>query len=275
MLRPAILLICFLFLPLSVRAQDIATASAPAPTESVARLPTPTPDLVAQYFTDLSFQQNQYQKDYLDYVAKSKVHTTYRTITTQKERLDATRLVLITRNNLLKTYLMYLRVLLAKHSGSSPTETERLQIELSKWEAYFDEQNSIVTSLNNESDITVWSADFAQKYITVQQLLYTTLVQHEINQRTEVTAMLQSLTNQIQNSGKINSDIQWFSDLPIKFDLVAQSLSKSAATSVTRQNNPTRFYNFYPDAKLELNKAKNYLAQIATDLKVIVIKNWR
>ncbi|MFA6602511.1 MAG: hypothetical protein WCT01_01780 [Candidatus Shapirobacteria bacterium] len=265
MFRAFVFLICFISLPLAVRAQDVATASAPAP----------TPDLVAQYFTDLNFQQNQYQKDYLNYVAKSKVHTTYRTITTQKERLEATRSVLITRNNLLKTYLMYLRVLLTKHSVSSPTETERLQIELSKWEAYFDEQNSIVTSLNNESDISTWSADFASKYITVQQLLYTTLVQQEINQRTEVTAMLQTLTSQIQNSGKISTDTQWFSDLPIKFDLVTQSLTKAAATSVTRQNNPTRFYNFYPDAKVELNKAKNYLTQIASDLKVIVIKNWQ
>ncbi|MFA6518638.1 MAG: hypothetical protein WCV93_03270 [Candidatus Shapirobacteria bacterium] len=238
-------------------------------------IPTPTPNILLQYQTDYLYQRDLYQQAYLTYINKRQVHTKYQSLTTQKDKLEATKNALLARNNLLKSYLLALRVSLDPYKTQNPTETEKNQIEISKWETYFDEQNSIVSALNNEADISRWANDFKTKYISIQQVIYAALVRQEVNQKSSIIADIETLATTIQSNPNLKPEGQnWFSNLPIKIDLV-KTATNDAFNQSQRQQNQNNFINFYPSAKVELNKATGYLTEINDNLKSIVIKFWQ
>jgi len=281
-----ILALLIFLLPLTqpVFAQDVSitpeTATA-SPTLSVTNtptpLPTPTPDpniaLFQQYQKDFLFQRDLYQSSYLDYTQKKQVHTKYGTITTQKDKIDATKKVLIDRNNMMRAYTIALRTKLNINKSINSTDTEKDQIELSKWESWFDEQNSVIPALNNESDISKWSQSFSNKLISIQQFWYTALVQNETNLRQITLSNIKNLASEIQSSLQTsNPEVQqWLTSLPIKSDLVDTSLTNAANKTLVKQD-LTRFNNFYPSAKTELSKANSYLLEMDNNLKSIITK---
>lgn len=247
------------------------TSASPEATATIAP-PTPTPRLFDQYQRDYLFQYDQYQQDYLTYVDKKRVYTKYGTITTQKEKFTSAINAINSRNKAFKSYLLALRVLLDDHKSANPTQTEKNQIDLKKWEDWFNEQITVVPSINNDDDLKKWTEDFKEKYIVIQQVIYTSLVQHEINLRQLTLNQLQSIADDIKNNPQIRPESQqWLSSLTVKSDLVATSFS-NALTFTRKNQSQTKFSNFYPDARVELNKANNYLREISSDLKLTITK---
>jgi len=231
-----------------------------------------TANLFDTYKNDYLFQQKIYQETYLDYSKKKQIHTQYGTLITQKDKNEATSNVLIARNTMLKAYLMALRVKMDQYESQSPTETEIRQIELSKLEEWLEEQNTIVSSINNENDISEWAETFKSKYITIQQQIYASLIQDEINQKTLILENIKKLANEIKNSPKIKQESQqWFSGLPIKSDLIMASFDDASQKTKQKQSS-NKFQNFYPEAKISLNKANGYLTEMTENLKSIVLK---
>ncbi|MFZ2153176.1 MAG: hypothetical protein WAV41_03920 [Microgenomates group bacterium] len=233
---------------------------------------TPTPRLFDQYQKDYLFQYDQYQKDYLVYVDKKRVYTKYGSITTQKDKFNAAVTAINSRNRTYKAYLLALRVMLDEYKSADNTQTERNQIDLSKWEDWFNEQLTVVPSINNDSDLTKWINDFKDKYISIQQVIYSALVQHEINLRQLTLNQIQSLANDIKNNPQIKPESQqWISSLTVKSDLVSTSFT-NAQNFTKKSQSQSRFSNFYPDALSELSKSNNYLREISADLKLTVTK---
>lgn len=264
-----ILLLFFFLFASSVHAQE-STISA----QAITPIPTIDPKiaLFEQYKNDYFFQRDLYQKAYIDYTAKKQVHTKYGTLTTQQDKFSTTKNVLTIRNTMLKTYLIALRVDLDKYKNANPTETEKNQINLSKWEDWFNEQNLIISAYNNDADIAKWVQNFNKQYINIQKDIYTALVQHQVNFKILILNEIKLLALEIQNSPKNSvENQQWFSNLPIQSDLVLNSL-KNAVDLTSKKQTFTRFINFYSDSNKELNTANNYLVGTLRDLRSIVIK---
>ena len=257
----------------AIAQESTDSATPPVATDTpIPPSPTPTVYLFPQYQKDYLFQYAQYQQDYLRYVDKKRVYTKYGTITTQKEKFAAAITAITSRNRAFKAYLMALRVLLADYKISNPTVTEKNQIEVGKWEDWFNEQITVVPAINNDDDLRKWTEDFKEKYILIQQVIYTALVQHEINLRQMILDDLQSVASDIKNNPSIRPESQqWVSSLTVKSDLVTTGFNN--ALVYTRKNqSQTRFSNFYPDSKIELGKSNNYLREISADLKLIINK---
>ena len=258
-----------------VHAQD-STISAQTATDtaliSPTVIPTPTPRLFDQFKKDYLFQYDQYNQAYLNYIDKKQVHTKYSTITTQKDKFIAAIDAINARNKSLKAYLMALRVMLDDYKESNPTQTEKSKIDLSKWEAWFEEQLTVVPLINNDDDLRKWVEDFRLKYFVIQPVIYSALVQHESNLRQKNLNLLQDIANDIKNDTQIKPESQqWVSSLTVKSDMVNTSLN-NAYNYTTRKQNQNKFVNFYPDSRLELNKAAGYLREISSDLKLTIIK---
>ncbi len=233
---------------------------------------TPTISLINQYKQDYNFQISEYQKRYLDYVDKKEVYTKYRTVSTEKDKITATKTALFARNIMLKTYLMALRVSLDEFKSYNPTSISKTQIELSRWEDWCAEQNLIIPNLNSQQDITNWIDIFKEKYVSIQQIIYTTLTQNQINQRLEILNLTKLLSENIKNDPKTGTMLNdWLSALPIKSDLVTASL-KIATDFTTAKQLSNRFDNFYPEAKVELNRTNIYLTNMLSDLRAVAIK---
>ncbi len=258
-----------------VYAQD-STISAQTATDAASITPTsipiPTPRLFDQYKKDYLFQYDLYNQAYLNYVDKKQVHTKYGTITTQKEKFVAAIDAINARNKTLKAYLQALRVLLDEYQNSNPTATEKIKIDINKWEAWFGEQLIVVPSINNDDDLKKWAEDFKNKYTLIQPVIYSALVQHEINFRQHTLNLLQNVAEDIKNDSQIKPESQqWINSLTIKSDLVSTSLN-NALSATKRNQNQNKFVNFYSDSRVEINKANGYLRQISSDLKLTIIK---
>jgi hypothetical protein len=259
-------------------AQD-STASATPPTSqfSPTTFSSPEPTVKAvrlfdQYKKDYYFQYDLYQQNYLQYIDKKRVYTKYSTITTQKEKFQSAITAITSRNRAFKAYIVALKELLNDYKNTNPTQTEKNQIDLSKWEAWFTEQITVVPSINNDDDLKKWTEDFKEKYITIQQVIYSSLIQHEINLRQMTLDELQSAAIDIKNNPNIKPESQqWVSSLTVKSDLVSTSFSNALALTRKKQSQ-SKFSNFYPDARIELGKSNNYLREISADLKLIITK---
>lgn len=249
-----------------VYSQDVTPSTIPTPTTD------PIRTLISQYENDYRYLYDQYQKSYLNYTDKKQVHTKYGTLTTEKEKIEATKQVLIDRNKMFKAYLMFVRVSLDKFKTTNSTETAKVQIDLSKWESWFEEQSLIVGSLNNQEDIQNWATNFKTSYIQIQQVIYTAITQSEINQRQTTLETTKKLAERIQSDPALSDEgRQWFSDLPVKTDLVSSSLKNAFEETQKKQNN-NKFNDFYSQAHANIIRADKYLNDIYSDLKSVVTK---
>ena len=243
-----------------VHAQD-ATASA-----------TPTPDLFPQYQTDYLYQYNLYQQAYTDYINKKEIFAKYGTVTTQNDELLAAVNTINARSRVFKSYLMALRVMLNSYKSVNPDATAADQTNLDNWENWFDQQLTVVSAINNTHDLQLWVKNFQTKYNQIQQSIYTALVQNEVNLRQLTFSQIQSLVSDMQSDPHLKPDSQqWIQSYTDKSGLISADLND--ALSLTKKNQLLdHFSNFYPNAKTDLDQSKGYLAEIAGDLKLIIIQ---
>lgn len=233
---------------------------------------TPSPNLAVQYRQDYQYQLSTYQTKYLEYLNKKDVYTKYKTITSENDKIEAAKAVLIARNNLLKSYFLAIRVKLDEFESQDPTETEKIQIELKKWEDWADEQNLIIGNLNNQNGISDWVSLFKEKYIAIQVVSYTGLVQDQINQRRFILEKITDLSTKMRTDPKLVDQLsEWLNNLPVKSDLVNQSLQKAKLSTQTTQFGRT-FSDFYPTAKSNIYEADSYLQKMISDLRAVAIK---
>lgn len=267
-----VLLVSLFLNPIGALAQDSTSSALQTPSQAQSALQT-ADTLFNQYKNDFLYNRDLYTQSYLNYQSKVQKNTQYGSVVTQKEKTDATKEVLVARSKMLKTYSMALRTLLDKYKNFNSTDTQKSQIALSKWESWFDEQNTIVTALNNDKDIDKWAQDFVTNYIQVQIDATSALIQHEVNLKTAILENVKTLASDVQSKPEIyNPNQQWFNSLTVKYDLVTTSL-KSSQSYFNRLKLNNKFSDFYPDAKADLGKANGYLTDIINDLKLIVSKS--
>ncbi len=229
-----------------------------------------SPPVFSQYQSDYLYQYNLYQQAYSKYLEKDQVYKKYGTITVQKEKISAAIEAINARNRTFRSYFMSLRVMLEDYKTAHPDETQTIQNSLSEWENWFEQQQPIVSVIDNQNDLQKWVADFQSKYPQIQKIMYTALVQHETNLRQQTLNQIQILAQDIQNNPQIKPESQqWISTLADKSGVVSNSLN-SAISLAQKKQSSGHFSNFYSTARTELTKARNNLTEITTDLKLIV-----
>jgi len=229
-------------------------------------------ELFTQYKNDYLYLRDEYQKNYLDYLNKKNVYIQYHSITSEKDMFESTKAVLFSRNKMLKSFLMALRVGLDKYKTSDPVNTEKNQIQLSKWEEWFDEQNLIIPNYTNSADIKNWVTTFKSRYLEIQQTTFRALTQAGVNLRLYNLNEIKLLANTIKADPKNNNFTDdWFASFPIKSDLIKSSL-QSALTIAEKPQKGKTFSNFFPEVNVQNQKADSYLKSLLADLKAITIK---
>lgn len=229
-------------------------------------------ELFTQYKNDYLYQRDEYQKNYLDYLNKKNVYIQYRGITSEKDMFESSKAVLFSRNKMLKSFLMALRVGLDKYKSINSLNTQKSQIQLSKWEQWLDEQNLIIPNYTNSVDLKNWATTFKSRYLEIQQVTYLALTQAAINLRLYNLNEIKLLAQIIKADPKNNNYTDdWFTDFPIKSDLINTSLESAMTIALKPQRGKT-FTNFLPEVNIQTQKANSYLRILLTDLKAITIK---
>lgn len=259
------LILCVLLSPQLITAQE--------PTNPVASTPSPPSDsLFTQYQSDYQYQVKLYQDAYRLYTEKKQINLKYNTVTTQKEALAAAKNAIQSRNNLLKSYLLALRVKLDMYQSANPDETEKNKITLNSWEKWLDDQNPVIETINNAEDAANFSQVFKSRHNELQKAVYTAIIIDRINQKTAILNQLTDFSQNLKKSPQIPSDqLHWFNPINIQTDLIRQAFNQ-AITATNQIQVGDQFSNFYPEASQQLIKVDGYLIDITKTLKSIIIK---
>lgn len=213
-------------------------------------------DLYNKYRTDYLFQRDLYQQDYRDYLNKKDVYSQFGTVTAEKDKIIATKNVLISQNLMLKTYLMALRVTLV----DSPENQNDLQ----KFEDWLSTQNQVIPQLNVTQDIKNWTLTFQNQYVSIQTKLFTGLIQGQINRRLKTIADIKKLAQEAK--------VEWSSNYSEKETKIYEEFAQALKNTQRNQRN-NRFSDFYSDSKTNLDTADTQIKGLISDLKSTIIKN--
>lgn len=219
-------------------------------------------DLYTQYRTDYLYQRDQYQQNYTDYLNKKNVYLQYGTTSAEKDKITSTKAVFLSRNSLLKNYLMALRVALDQNSSYS-TNTVDIQTNLKNLETWLEIQNQLIPNLNSSVEISDWAKTFKTKNVSVQTMIYTAIIQYQINLRLATLDNIKKLadTAQIDWTDTYNTQADQIKTLfPMAFALTQQSQRED------------EYSDFYPEAKEYLDQSDTKLKSLISDLKSYLIK---
>jgi hypothetical protein len=219
-------------------------------------------DLYTQYRTDYLYQRDQYQQNYTDYLNKKNIYLQYQTSNAEQDEINATKTVFLSRNSLLKAYLMTLRVALDQNSSYS-SNTPDIQAKLQNLENWLDTQNQLIPNLNSATDLSNWAKTFNTQNVSIQALSYTAIVESQINLRLATLDQIQKLADTAQ--------INWSDTYNSQSDQI-KSLLQSAYNTTQKIQRQDKYTDFYPEAKKYLNQSDTRLDNLISDLKSYLIQ---
>ncbi|MFA6007673.1 MAG: hypothetical protein WC784_03475 [Candidatus Shapirobacteria bacterium] len=219
-------------------------------------------DLYTQYRTDYLYQRDQYQQNYSNYLNKKNIYLQYGTTATEKDKIDATKAVFLSRNSLLKDYLMALRVALNQNSNYSDNTTD-IQTKLQDNEKWLDTQNQLIPDLNSSIALSNWVQTFKTHHVSIQTIANTALLQYQINLRLNTLDNIEKLANSAQ--------IDWTDTYNNQSETIKSLFSEAYALTQQVQRED-EFTDFYPEAKDYLNQSDIKLKNLISDLRSYLVK---
>ena len=227
---------------------------------------------INQYQSDYRYQLDLYQKSYQNYLEKEQVDNKYNTLSTQKDKTEASIDALLQRNQLLYSYLILLRVQLNQTNSTKDPKNEVLKEKLLSKETYLKAQDLTIKQLSNKEQVKKWSTQFKNLYPEIQTVIYSSLIQIQINQQKTILQKIQILGQEIQADSPQNQALsQWLNELPSQSEMVNQHFDNAILYTEKKQTG-NRFNNFYPSALKELNLATKLLSEMHSNLKSVVSK---
>jgi hypothetical protein len=132
--------------------------------------------------------------------------------------------------------------------------------------------NSVVSAYNNEDDLKSLQMLLPTKYIGInkQFILHSTAQ----NQPKHLISPKSSISPNYQNRSKINPQstdwqVHWQSSWHVNFH------SQTSIYGYSIKQSTQRFNNFYPTSKKSITRATQYLSDMLSDLKSVVIQNYQ
>jgi len=226
---------------------------------------------INQYQSDYRYQLDLFQKSYQNYLEKEQIDNKYSTLSTQKDKTEASINALLQRNQLLYSYLILLRVQLGQYDNNDPRNNILKEKLLAK-ETYLKAQDLTIKQLGDKEQVKEWSTQFKSQYPEIQTIIYSTLVQIQVNQQKNILQKIQILGQEIQADSPQNQALsQWLNELPTQSEKVTQHLNDAILDTEKKQTG-TRFNNFYSSSLKDLDLATNLLSEMHSNLKSVVSK---
>ncbi len=232
-------------------------------------------DLVSQYQTDLSYQQDLYNQSYDLYLQKKTIHQQYNSIATEKELIDVIKETTQYRNSLLIAYLNLLTAKLdINKSQDNSSNTSTIQNVLNQQNIWLQNQPAKITSISNKSQLDQYNQQFSQNYKQIQQYTNNALIQSQINHQNLIVSQIKNLLLKIKASPNFDSQAQnWIieieSQLNDSTDLISQALLQ------IKTDNPESYRNYsdlYQEAKPVLDSSKQNLFKVVENIQGVIKK---
>jgi hypothetical protein len=216
---------------------------------------------------DYLYQRSLYQIDHIDYLEKLQIHQKFYSITTKQDLFDTEKKVLISRNQNVRTYLIYLSSKLDQ-CHFRPETTKLLQQLSQQRQDWLFEQNKQIGNSQELSQLQPLSLEFSQKYPEILSLIYSALSQIQIDQQQFILQQITDLKQSVQTQNS-QVDPQWFEDFDKQTSQINQHL-QNAFLLLPPEN--TQALKFYKEVQKELQSSQSLLIKTKEDLKSVIVK---
>ncbi len=174
----------------------------------------------AQALSDYDFMLQKYRQAHTDYLSAKNTYLTFKTLNAQTEATDKTKILLIARDDVLRTYLFALRITLRNTLGVDPEEQATLSNKLEKQEQFLVNHKDTIPPITGLNEISTASLAMETKYPEIQTLGYQTLYAIIVGQQTSASKTLLDQLDKLTNltSEATSSDFdtakanQWLTD---------------------------------------------------------------
>jgi hypothetical protein len=223
--------------------------------------------------TDYLQKRNAYQFAFVDYSEKTQVNLQYNSIATRNDEFSSLRQLIISRNEMLISYLTALRINTDTYKSVNSESTVQSQENLLNSEKWLDEQNQIIKTITTKLNLQTWLNKFAEKYPEIQKNIYTALVTDEINLQLLTLNKINELILKIQSNPNISEPNKALANQISEQSISVSSSLKSSYEMVINPKNTSRKYDqIYIDTTDELNISKNILSEMRNSLKLLITK---
>ena len=217
---------------------------------------------------DYLYQRSLYQVDYSNYQEKLQIHQKFYSITTKQDLLLAQKKVLLSRNQNIRTYLIYLSSKLDQ-CQFRPEIIQQLQQQLKLNEDWLFEQSKQIGNNQELTKLNSLSLEFNQKYPDILDTIYSTLSQIQIDQQQKILQQINDLKQKIQTENS-QVDPQWFENFDQQTNQINQRLQN--AFLLVQPENSIKASNFYREVQKELQSSQSLLIKAKEELKSIIVK---
>jgi len=232
-------------------------------------------NLISQYQTDLSYQQDLYNQSYDTYSQKKIIHQQYNSIATESELINAIKDTIQFRNSLLIAYLNLITTKLDiyKHQDSSSV-TSTIQNILNQQNQWLQTQSAKISLISNKSQIDQYNQQFSQNYQQIQQYTNNAIIQSQINYQNSIIVQIKNLMLKIKASPNFDSQAQnWILEIESQLNLSSDLTYQASLLIKTDTLESYRDYSsFYLEAKPHLDSSKQNLLKVVENIQGVIKK---
>lgn len=130
----------------------------------------------SQAYQDYQFQFSQYRQRISDYRVAYDQYKQFNSLASQQDALDKVKVALTQRNQVSKTYFLFLNEKLNENPGLNSAESDGYRSQLTNQVGILDQNTVQITAINALSDASTISTLYVKNYNTMQAAYRQTIV---------------------------------------------------------------------------------------------------
>lgn len=232
--------------------------------------------------SDYLYNYNLYRSAYNEYVGAKSEYQTYQTLTSQTKSLEATKKMLLARDESLKTYLTALRMKLKDTTNILDYQQNLSYIKLDNEITWLSDHKNSLPSSGTIEDLLETSQELEKRYPQIEVLSYQTLgvimtgKETQIHNRVlEEIKKTESKINQIKATGEDTTSLErWLMQAKEKMTRSEEKgkeaqgyLTQMKVTETNKKNVWNKAQKAFEEENQYLKEAISYLKEIVREIK--------
>lgn len=234
-------------------------------------------------FNDYLYNYTQYRQSHQEYVAAREAYLTYKTLTSKTMALEKTLKMLKAEDEVIRTYLIALRMKLAEISGVSDYERNILYLKLDNEASWYCQHQETLSSAATLEDLVDSSRKAKDKYQKTEILIYQVLgailtgkETHFRNQLSDQIKVLKEKLGEIRQKGDKETSLaeRWLLEAENRlirsqekqFE-AQQTLTKMKPSNINKNQSYNKAQFILEESHQYLKEANSYLKEVIREIK--------
>lgn len=227
---------------------------------------------------DYLYNYNLYRSAHIGYVSAKSEYLTYKTLSAQTRALEATRKMLDSRAQALKTYLTALRMKLKETTGVTNYQQNLQYLKLDNEVTWLNLHQEALPSPGTIEDLIKISSELEKRYSSIEVLSYQTLGTilggKENDLREKINDQVSKTENKIEEIKAAGEDVslleRWLIEIKQKITRSEEKQREAEQILISMKSNERDKKKIFDKAQLTFEESNQYLKEAVSNLYEII-----